>query len=572
MKKIFLFLLLVISFQLPVFSSVKAYDATDTDWKITDFNSNAQINSDQKVNVTEEITVDFGNLEKHGIYRYIPYKYFRNGNNYIVRIKILGITDDAGNKIPYEESRQSDNFFIKIGNANKIVTGVQKYKINYSLERVINHFSDHDEFYWNVTSNDWPVPIENTEIRIQWPEGAEITQDVCYVGAYGSAQEDCKINTEKNSAIFTSNNALNPGEGFTVASGIKTGLLNPYSFYTVVAWFLSDNWAYLIPFLVLGWLIYNYLKNGRDPGGKKTIVPEFAPPDSLRPAVLGTLYDEKVDTRDISAVIIDLAVRGYLKIKEIENKNILGIKSKDYQFVDTGKNQKDLVNYEKEIMDGVFEEGKTAKLSDLKNKFYTHVKNIQNDLYREVVDRKYFLKNPNNTRNVYLILGGAIIFLGFFVGPFLGLITNSVSFMVAFMLSGILIIIFSFSAPKRTDLGAETNRKIKGFRLYMYTAERYREQFNEKEKIFERYLPYAMVFGIVKEWAKKFEGMQIEQPDWYQGNGVFNAIIFANVMSSMQNDMNSALVSNPSSAGSGGSGFSGGGAGGGFGGGGGGSW
>ena len=572
MKKIFVLLYLIFSFLFLHFGFTQAYDATDTGWKISNYNVNAVVDINQKIDITEEITADFGDLQKHGIYRYIPYKYTRNGNSYNIRIKINSVTGDTGNKIQYSENRSSGNLVLKIGDPNLTVSGEQKYKINYSLERVINHFSDHDEFYWNVTGNDWPVPIEKLVFGIKYPEGAEITQDVCYVGAYGSAQEDCKIDSGKNFATFTSNNALNPGEGFTVASAIKTGFLKPYPFYSILGWFLADNWAYLIPFLVLGWLIYNYLKNGRDPGGKKTIVPEFALPDSLRPAVLGTLYDEKVDTRDISAVIIDLAVRGYLKIKEIENKNILGIKSKDYQFVDTGKNQNDLVNYEKEIMDGIFEEGKTVKLSDLKNKFYTHVKDIQNDLYREVVDRKYFLKNPNSVRGTYLGIGAILMFLGFFIGPTLGMISNFASWIFVFVVSGILFIAFSFVMPKRTNLGAETNRKIKGFRLYMYTAERYREQFNEKEKIFERYLPYAMVFGIVKEWAKKFEGMQIEQPDWYQGNGVFNAIIFANVMSSMQNDMNSALVSNPSSAGSGGSGFSGGGAGGGFGGGGGGSW
>ena len=144
--------------------------------------------------------------------------------------------------------------------------------------------------------------------------------------------------------------------------------------------------------------------------------------------------------------------------------------------------------------------------------------------------------------------------------------------MIALILSGVIILIFSPFMPKRTDKGVETTRQIKGFYMYMHTAERYRQHFNEKEKIFEKFLPYAMVFGIVKEWANAFKDMAIERPDWYIGTGNFYPIWFATSMIDMQNSMNSTLISPPSQAGGGGSGFSGGGAGGGFGGGGGGSW
>jgi uncharacterized membrane protein len=327
-----------------------------------------------------------------------------------------------------------------------------------------------------------------------------------------------------------------------------------------------------VPIVVLIVFFRNYYKNGKDPKGKTTIVPEFAPPDKLHPAEMGTIIDEKVDTNDISAVIIDLAVRGYIKIKEIENKGLFGIKNQDYEFVSMKKNTNDLENYEQEIYNGIFDGDESKKLSDLKEKFYTHVSVIKDNLYDKVLHDGYFSKNPSKIRNIYVGIGITVLVIGFALVFYSLSAIFPLEYGIGTSVSGIIVLIFAPFMPKRTDKGVETTRQIKGFKLYMNTAERYREQFNEKEKIFERYLPYAMVFGIVKEWAGKFKDMQIEKPDWYEGRGAFYPVMFASNISNMQNSVNSAMVSAPSSAGGGGSGFSGGGVGGGFGGGGGGSW
>ena len=575
MKKLFIYLILIFSLSFFTFSFAKAYDASDYGWKIDEFNVTADIESNRHVTITEEIKVDFDSLEKHGIYRYIPYTYYRNSNNYSVRISIDSITDENGKNINFEESRSGGNVELKIGDADKTISGKHDYIIKYNLERVINSFADHDELYWNVTGNDWPVEIDKSKITINWPEGAEIQDNVCYVGSYGENAQECEKNVSGSSVTFSIDNVLAPGEGFTIASAIKPGVIEQYSAWQIFWWFLADNWGYFIPTVVLILMIRKYLKSGKDPVGKKTIVPEFDVPDKLTPALLGTVYDEKVDTHDISAVIIDMAVKGYITIKELEKKGIFG--TKDYEFTYTGKNVELLSKHEKEVMDGIFdsdyEKNKTVKLSSLREKFYVHIKDIKDDLYSEVVKKGYFEKNPSVARNTYLGIGFGVIAFAFFGVPFAAIFTRSTtSLVVGSVISGIIIIIFSFSMPKRTDKGVEVTRQINGFKLYMHTAERYRQKFNEKEKIFEKFLPYAMVFGIVKEWAEKFKDMQLERPDWYTGRGPFVPVVFANDISNMQNSVNATMVSAPSSAGSGGSGFSGGGSGGGFGGGGGGSW
>lgn len=566
------FVLVILILSLGFFSKSLGYDISDTGWKIDDYQVEANINEDRGVDISEKIKVDFDELQKHGIYRYIPYKYERKGNNYNVKIKVKKVTDGTGGSIDYEESKSGGNLVLKIGDLDRTITGKQTYMIDYELKRVINSFSDYDEFYWNVTGEDWPVPIEQSSINISWPEGAEMFDNTCFMGTYASSKENCDKKVKGNSVQFSTKEVLDSGEGFTVVSGIKPGLIKQYSAWTQISWFLEDNWGYLIPVVVLILLLRHYFRKGKDPKGRLTIAPEFAPPGKLRPAMMGTLLDERVDTHDISAVIIDLAVRGYLKIKEVEEKKIFG-KNKDYQLTDTKKPRKDLTNYEKQIINGLFEEGSPVKLNELKHKFYKHIKAIKDDLYNNVKAENYFEENPEKVRNKYLIIGIIFIALGPMLPAFLMVMFGSyLAFLFATIGTGILFIIFAFLMPKRTPEGVELTRQIKGFKLYMHTAERYRQKFYEDKKIFEKFLPYAMVFGIVKEWANKFRDMQLERPEWYEGYGAFYPVIFATSITDMQSNMNSTLISAPSSAGAGGSGFSGGGVGGGFGGGGGGSW
>lgn len=559
-------------FGLGIFSPKVIAQNTDTGWVINNFTSDITIEKDQHVKVSETIEADFGELQKHGIYRYIPYKYSRSGNTYNIRIKVESVKNDSGTNIPYEESRSGGNLELKIGDPDTTISGKQTYEIDYELDRVINHFSDHDEFYWNVTGIDWPVIIEKSSVQIIWPEDSEVTQNACYTGSYASNSQNCQYNisgVSENVVSFTANQEIYPSEGFTIVSGIKPGFLTPYTAWTTLRWFLSDNWAYFIPIIMLVYLLIIYHRHGKDPGGQTTIAPEFAVPDKLAPAELGTIYDEKVDSQDISAVIIDLAVRGFIKIKEIETRALF-LKGKDYEFVSTGKEKTGIADYEKTILENLCDSG-NKKLSDLKNSFYKEVKGIKDTLYNNVASDGYFAKNPEKVRGGYVGVGIVFLAIAFWGSFILVPIFGTISGNVAVGICGVLLLIFSSFMPKRTDKGVEITRRIKGFKLYMDTAEKYRQRFNEDQHIFERFLPYAMVFGITKKWAKAFEGLQVPKPDWYVGGGNFYPILFVANISSLQNSMNSTLIS-PSSAGSGGSGFSGGGVGGGFGGGGGGSW
>jgi len=126
--------------------------------------------------------------------------------------------------------------------------------------------------------------------------------------------------------------------------------------------------------------------------------------------------------------------------------------------------------------------------------------------------------------------------------------------------------------PAKTEVGSQVLAKVLGFKMYLHTAERYRLQ-NLGPDEFEKYLSYAIVFGIEDEWAKKFEGLYEKAPEWFEGsnmNGIYNAYFISSLARSFTTTTVSSFNLPQSASGSGWSGgggsfggFSGGGGGGG---------
>ncbi|MDO8507697.1 MAG: DUF2207 domain-containing protein [bacterium] len=551
--------------------------------RITDFTASIDIQKDASFDVTEVIMYDFGSQERHGIYRNIPVKYkTEDGRTRLIKISDIRVHDGGSsnpslNNYRFEKSNVGNDLQIKIGDPDKYVTGLKKYVLNYTVKGAINNFDDHTEFYWNVTGNNWNVPIEKARAYIVLPGevGKESLQASCYKGPVG-ANTTCgslKIETEMektfNYTIADSPiNSLGPNEGLTVALGFPKGVVAEKEYLYEVP-FLSTFWGkvWLVANIVLPIAAFIIIfafwrKKGRDPRGRGTIIAEYDAPDGVDPVAVGTLVDEKVDKKDISAGIIDMAVKGYLKINRLDGKGIF--KTKDYELTKL-KGSQGLADYERKIFDALFASGNTVKLKDLDASFATDVKEAQKLVFESLVAQGYFAKSPQKVRNIYLVVGFIVLFAGF----------AAMMLAPSLIAVGVIILIFSFFMPARTLKGVYAKEHILGLKEYLSVAEKDRIKFhNAPEKnpqTFEKYLPYAMALGVEKEWAKQFEGIFKENPSWYNDPSMstFSAVAFA---SSMDNFSTSAgAVSVPAS--SGGSGLGGGGfSGGGMGGGGGGSW
>jgi uncharacterized membrane protein len=255
-----------------------------------------------------------------------------------------------------------------------------------------------------------------------------------------------------------------------------------------------------------------------------------------------------------------------LKIKRIEKKGIFS--SEDFELVKT-KSTAPQSPSEAELFSSLFEGKETVKLSDLKNKFYVHLPQIASKGKTFLQKKDFLVLHSKTLFYTFLVIGIIALFFSFVQFAFnthLGL---------AFLISAIIIIIFAPLMQKRSEKGHVIFRKILGFKMYMDKAEKYRQRYLERENVFERFLPYAIMFGITTQWIRKMKNIYGEEyfnsyhPAWYYGMGLatFNAESFGSQISQISSNMASTMSSAPSSSGHGGGGFSGGGGGGGGGGG-----
>jgi uncharacterized protein (TIGR04222 family) len=304
--------------------------------------------------------------------------------------------------------------------------------------------------------------------------------------------------------------------------------------------------------------------------GARPIGVEFQPPDNIRPAQMGLLIDERADTLDVTATIVDLAVRGYLSITEVPKTWLLG--SKDWRLTRLKAPAASLLEYERIVFDGLFATGNETALSELKNKFYKDLEEAKRALYKDAVARKWFPRNPNSVRAIGRVAGifgmvagiGVTVYLAQWGAGLVGL---------PFVAGGLLLALIAGAMPRRTARGTHLMRRTLGFAKYIRTAETHQLAYAERANLFTEYLPHAIVFKCVDKWAAAFKDIDLQQATgrWYAGPAAFNASSFSSSLGSFSSSVSSAMASTP--GGSGSSGFGGGGSsGGGGGGGGGGSW
>jgi len=547
--------------------------------EIRDFYVEIFINKNASVSVQEDIEYDFGLELRHGIFREIPYQYrIDRFRNYNLRMNAQGVTDFEDKPYNYDVSRSRGIVNVKIGDADKKITGVHGYSIKYHVERAVVFFEDHDELYWNVTGNEWRIPIRKASAKVYFeggmPEGVKAT---CYTGYYGSKEQNCRLNINPHGIEFVAYGAegtprsFKPGEGLTVVLEIPKGVIEEPSSLQKASWFLLDNWFYAFPVVTLFVISFIWYSSGRDPEGKGIIPVRYEPPNDLTPAEAGTLIDEKADIDDITSTVIDLAVRGYIKIKEMPSEKFFFFSDRDYKLTKIKEPDEVLKAYEKEIFAGIFGSKDKIMLSELRNKFYNRLPSITNALYKQLVTERYFSRNPETLRNLFKWTGIGMIFFGFFIIPHIGL-------KISLALSGIFILIFSRYMPRKTQKGSLAKEELLGFREFIERAERDRIEKLAKDDptLFDRVLPYAMVFDLGDRWAEAFRDMYKTAPSWYDSpryGSSFEPRIFVNDIGRTLSIMNSTFASAPRSSGGTSSGSGGGGSsGGGFGGGGGGSW
>ncbi|MFH0829110.1 MAG: DUF2207 domain-containing protein [Candidatus Kerfeldbacteria bacterium] len=539
------------------------------------FLSDITVNTDASILVRETIVVTY-HTDMHGFFRTIPFRYDTgDGGRVSVPISNVSVTQDSS-AATFTTSKKGNDLTIKVGDPNKTITGEHEYVISYTASAVVNFFSDHDELYWNVTGDKWDAPLQKVDAIVHHPSGVSgtILQLACYTGEAGSRETNCTSEQQGADAVFNASTFLTIVTGWQPGIVIKpsdydsirstagtAGVRTPISRTTMLISLIGNAFAAIV---IIAWFIRWWLRHGRDPKSRPTVIAQYDPPDKLRPGEVGTIYDEQAQARDVIATIVDLAVRGYLVIEEVEKGTFLGLgDKKDYQLVRKKDADPALKPFEEKLLSSLFDGKDSVTLSSMKGKFAQDLRTVERLMYEQTVRDGYFSANPDSVRKKFFFAGLIVTVFGFFL---------VLLYIVVLPLAGILAMIMAKAMPQRTAKGVDATWHCRGFREYLERAEKYRLQWQEKEKIFEQFLPYAMVFGVVKQWTEAFKDIAMEQPSWYHGapGTTFNSLVLWSALNNFTTVATNSFVP-PAAKGS--SGFGGGGfSGGGFGGGGGGGW
>jgi len=371
-------------------------------WEIASFHLDLSVDPAGTLDVRETIAVRFVG-SWNGIYRWIPVVESKEGwGKKFLHLTVQEIRDDRGTMLKYETSRESDYKKFKIYIPGAINT-TRTVVIAYRVSNAVRYFDDHDELYWNVTGNEWSVPIRRASAIITLPPGAaEGLRATAYTGPYGARGQDYRLAITNNVVELGTTRGLGYKEGLTVAVGWPKGVVAGPS-AAARAWALLLEYAiFLLPVIVFFGYFLVWYRVGRDPGLTKSIMPRYEPPGDLRPSELGAVVDGRVDQRDTSALLVDLAVRGFLKIEETKESGWL-FDSTSYTFhrKKTPSEWSGLVPFERQMLDGLFSGGKSSVgLNSLKNHFYRDLEKIRKQVFASLKARLLPLQAGSSPRPV----------------------------------------------------------------------------------------------------------------------------------------------------------------------------
>lgn len=609
-----------------------------------------KVNSDSTFDVAERQIYNYQG-EYHQGWRSIPLK------------KITGITDievidgETGRALEYSSRRldktnpgnwgrythykadgsQNIEWYYDLKNTSH--EWIVKYKVHGGLSFLDNH----DEIYWNLLT-DFDVPIDKVVARVSLPKNdfsvGELLATLYWTDERGdrsiSSQDPPVVVKEVGgSFVFDLPVTVQPKGKVTIAAGWSKGLIDQGAFWR--DWF-GFYWSYFLSFFIIiltffvGLVHWYFTERFRK--GRGTIIPQYEPPQNLPPAMSELIIKERTSQKTLPATLIDLAVRGYVKISEENNSfavvagifpvwvilvpviffGFIGLRflflganvkstilllvltvavlflliakiwkrgNKDYLITKQKEYLDDpsLHDFEKDFLTALF--GAGDRFSTGQNGFhrtgaaelYKKIKKVEENLLREtdLDSRDYQVGLVNKKYWGYYRLGLVIvIFIFIYLASYVEL--GGLAWVgFVFLTCLVSLVVWMRFNPRLSSAGFVDRENWLGFKRYLETAEKYRLQ-NLTPDLFEKYLPYAMVFGVEKKWAKNFEALNLQAPSWYVSSstglsnsswasvGNFSASAFS---SSFVSSFASAFSSSGAGASGGGGGAGGGGGGGG---------
>ncbi|MCQ2592618.1 MAG: DUF2207 domain-containing protein [Treponema sp.] len=621
LKKILSLFLFCFILGSPVFADLAGYT-------IKDYNYEATVYENNVLEVTESILVNFSE-PRHGIYRSIPTSFYlmrqkeEDGQFFNMRY-LEKVTDVNTYQDKNSTSSEEYSFDIKIGDANKTITGDHLYTITYNISFPEDRTKLGDFFYLSTLGTEWATTVDNFSYKVTFDKGIpNNTQFEIYSGELGSSDNPLGA-TIYHDGVSVWGTAKNIGEnqGVTLFAELPEG-------YYVGARKLSPFLCWLFSISAIALLIYIIFRILTTDQKKPVQTVEFYPPNNITPADVGFIIDNSADDSDFTALIPFLAQKGYLSITEEEKTSRFqttpGLEIKKIKDIEAEK-YPDYVN----TFFDYFSKNESLNTSNIPSSFLSTIDEAKKQLQKSYTEERALYKNADSSKSLLFIscllsflaiaASSAVsrwdnlicaipVALMYIAGAFFNnrqftkrfskkkkilrniiFVTISI-FMVLFALDEaradlnvpfiLLIINFILLIPvclfngriiQLTEFNCEMTGKLLGLKEFIKVAElpKLKVLMQENPNYYYDVLPYAMVFGLANKWTKQFNDIPIVKPSWYYstGNTLFDVTSFDKaITSSITSSVDSARAA-ASSHSSGGGGHSGGGGGGG----GGGSW
>ena len=501
------------------------------------------IRKDSSFEVTEHQTIRFTRGAFTYGYRDIPKKNFNSLDDWT-------LTDASGNSYRYASFGKEPYTFTVTKKASRyviywyfppITNRSETFALGYTVRGGLRYYEGGDQLWWKAIYGDRSFPVQAGRVNVVAPAA------IHEWAAYTNRGEDWQDAREIASAsrlesgreiAYVIDSTLAPGQAFEVRVEFTPGVVagEPHPWQTKAdaeaaareaEMLFRARWGPILT-LLLGALGLLFLLGGPAAlyllwyrlGRDKPVdmvadyLPE--PPDDLAPGIAGTLLDEQANMRDIIATLVDLAQRKIISITEEKT----GKSRAERDFIYRYENRKLPVSYfEKHLLASLFSRRSDVRLSDLKHRFHREVPALKRALYTEVTAQGLFARSPQKVRNQYAVLGIILLVLAGLAGRGLYMLFGGLTGAAALPGIGLAATAFGFLLlshfmPRKTGLGSQLAARCQAFKNYLRDIERYSDLEVQKE-LWDRWLPYAIAFGVDKQYIRKFEKVNAPAPGWY---------------------------------------------------------